>query len=216
MDLLEKLWSLRREIILSGKQSKKYRALAKHKDPEDKRAKYNDPADVDESGAIKMDDVVALQTLIQRELPVAIGEIGTWFGTSACVMLAVCKHLCIPGAKIYTCDKHDVYVPVEEYRPCIDYTVSHSDKWLKGQAKRLRKFDFLFVDATLTNKSVGLLKDVLEVPMRIAFHDAEKGKKGETNIAKVKQHYRKKASITTELMGASLGNSSSIAYIEVW
>lgn len=217
MDLLEHLWVLRREIILSGKQSEKYRMLSKHKDPEGKTAKYNDPADVGESGAIKMDDVVALQTLIQRELPVKIGEIGTWFGTSACVMLAVCRHLGISEAKVYTCDKHDVYVPIEEYRACIDYTVGHSDKWLKEQAKQSRKFDLFFVDATLTNRSVELLKDVLRDPMRIALHDVEKGKKGEANVAKIKQHYHKKnRMITKELMGVGLGNSSSIAYMEMW
>jgi hypothetical protein len=163
-----------KEIVLAGKKSKKFIDLGVEKGRSD--AKHSDPNNLDESGSITINDAKYLHKIVSAIKPSTIVEIGTWFGTSAVIMADACK-----SAKIYTCDKHNVYVENNPYSDRI-FCLNMLSKGFLAKLIEEKIFpEFIFIDAKIKD---GDEKMICKFGCnKIAVHDWNTGgKKGRHNI----------------------------------
>jgi len=172
---LDEVKELRKQLIFKGKSQPGF-SILKGKIPKNKhaKAKYCNPNDLDNSGSITEEDVVVLHGLVQQYKPKTILEIGTWFGTSAMVM----EKAMDGNVKIYTCDKHKVYVYESAnviYKNMWSYDFM---KWLKPQQVI---FDFAFIDARMQGDEKTLL-NMMSSEAAIFIHDFAKDMKGWKNV----------------------------------
>jgi len=179
---IEKLKKVREKTILAGKASKRFLRIAEERDPEHKRDKFHNPTNIEASGSICMGDTELLAKLITDKKPKVIAEIGTWFGTSAYLMIEIAKEF-IENPIVYTCDKHKVYVDFEEYRNNIRYYNRFSTVMLKSMINNDVKIDFAFIDANIVEKDARLLLRMFNRPVSIAVHDW--GQKGTRAVEKI-------------------------------
>lgn len=168
MNTHEKLYE---DIIRAGKHSAKFEALAQSKDY--KGEKYGDKDNLKKSGAVSLEDAQFLYNVISYTGCTTAIEIGTWFGTSAIFMAKAMRDAGEKG-KVYTCDKHNVYLEDNPYADMIEYNNMWSDEFLKQLVGNNVSAQFMFIDATIKPKDVKRIKMVLS-PLRFALHDWKYG-----------------------------------------
>ncbi|MHC4726115.1 MAG: class I SAM-dependent methyltransferase [Planctomycetota bacterium] len=182
----KELADIRHSIVWAGKHSDKFKKLAKTRDKAD--PKYAELDNMADTGAISNEDCYLLYSLVCRWRPKTIVEIGTWFGTSAVIMARAMMDVGVEG-KIYTCDKHDVYVPLSSYEPNVKYYNMHSEKFLKKMIGRKLMADMFFIDASLKKGDQKSIKELSGRPIRIVGHDYDA--KGLRNVNKLKEVFQK-------------------------
>ncbi len=179
---------LRRDIILKGKHSKAFKQLGKEKGRTD--AKYTDLNNTDESGAITENDAMYLYDLVKKYKPKIILEIGTWFGTSAAIMAQGMIDTGISG-HIFTCDKHDLYMPRKPYASMIHFKNCKSDKFIP---KLKIKIDMAFIDARMRKGDAKQIIKLFKGKIIIAVHDRG-WEKGALNVKEFKHCHKFKSYI---------------------
>ena len=188
----EKLFALRRDVILIGKSSERFAKIGQEKAPKDeyRKKKYFDKTDVDASGSIGENDIRILADIIERVRPTTIFEAGTWFGTSAYCMSDCMKQLGIEGT-VYTCDKHDVFVSTDGsdvvYKNAMSYDA------MKSFLNHGIRVQFAFIDAGLKEeKDIRRLIELFgKNKIIIALHDwGQKGTRNVNAILKLKPNLK--------------------------
>lgn len=176
---------LRDRIVRTGKRGHDFRQLAVEKDPHHTRAKYWNVNDVTDSGATELNDWRILARLLEERKPKVILEIGTWFGTSAYGMAAICRELGW-DPEIWTCDWHRVLVRGEGFAARLHYRNCISTEMLAEMEEKGVKPEFAFVDANLRRGDVQSVLRLMASPILMAFHDysGPGNQKGKHNAAR--------------------------------
>jgi len=148
---IDSIVSLRNRLVVAGKTSDKFIKYAKVNGK--KGLKWDDPKNTSIAGSIANEDAILLYLIIKKYKPKNILEIGTWFGTSAYIIAQAMKDNGING-RVYTCDKHDLFLDLEEYRNMVEYYNVQSDKFIKKMIRHGLKIDMAFVDARLSPENI--------------------------------------------------------------
>lgn len=180
-----KITHLRNQIVRSAKASEKYRRFAE--DNQRTGPKYWDPNDLAQSGAASVEDCLFLYLLVRSYRPSAIAELGTWFGTTAAVMVQALMDNNTAGV-VYTCDKHDVYCPLELYSKSIKIHCKHSSEFFKEITPRT--IDFAFLDGRLAPGDAKRFVRLFKGRVRVAVHDCRE-RKGLYNLAMLNKSVHK-------------------------
>jgi hypothetical protein len=174
----QEIRQIRHDVVWTGKHSDKFKKLAATRDKDD--PKYAELDNMEDTGAISDEDCYLLYSLVCQWRPETIVEIGTWFGTSAIIMARAMMDLGIDG-KIYTCDKHDVYIGARPYSDLIKYNNLQSGAFLRNLRKKKIKADMFFVDAGLQREDGKQIRKLTSGKIRLAGHDYIDGAKGIRN-----------------------------------
>jgi predicted O-methyltransferase YrrM len=140
--------------------------------------KFFNPDNLDESGAVSLEDAKFLYDYVKRNAPKNILEIGTWFGTSAYVMAS------LPYVTVQTIDQHDVFVKIPGY--AVAYCHGKSKDALPVLVGNGFRYDMVFCDASLLKGDAECIINMCR-PLRFLTHDYVKGQKGYENIKRMKK-----------------------------
>ena len=173
---VQEVADLRKKVIWDGKHSKKFRSIPK-KYLEAQPDKYGDLENLDNSGAINELDAMILYHLVRHFKPENIFEIGTWFGTSAQVMLLAQK------SSIYTCDKNNYFVAQSQF---IHFMNTESWNAIKKFGRIGYPIDLIFTDGALYGNDPKRLSKLCRRKIFIT-HDYVGKEKGYRNVRKMKK-----------------------------
>lgn len=156
-------------VVANGKRSDKLKYYAKAEGKTG--AKYCDVDNMARTGACSPEECVVLYRLAKFYSPEVILEVGTWFGTTAWTLAQV--------GKVYTCDKHDLFVGKQDN---IEFYHGPSTKFWKKLGRRGIKTDFIWADASLKVGDIERMLPLYKDRIRFAVHDYEKKEKGWRNM----------------------------------
>ena len=162
----ERINKLYYDIVSKGKSSDKLKKVSKYKKD---NPKYGDPNALNISCSVRRDEAVFLYKIVKYFKVKSVFEIGTWFGTSAAVMIEA-----IGDGIIYTCDKNDAYV-LDDFR--IKFRHCYSFEYLRRLLKNKIKVDMVFADGKFEKKDGVRIMKLLNQTLFVT-HDYIKGEKG--------------------------------------
>lgn len=168
---IRKVWL---DVVTRGKHSEKLQNLGKkYSGP-----KYTEPDNLKKTGSITAEEGILLCKLIMMLNVADVLEIGTWFGTSAAMMLCHCERL-------FSCDKHDVCVYESND---FEYYHGYSNAYIKSIKQDSLDIDMAFIDGQLYEGDAKRLVKMIK-PLIMVMHDYipdEKGWRAVEQIKKVK------------------------------
>jgi len=152
-----------------------------------------------ETRAIPEEDFEVLESLIKKYNPKIILEVGTWIGTSAMAMDMISN-----GAKIYTCDEHNMCVYES---PNVTFYHCSGKSVLAIMPRRNIQPDFIFIDAGM-RKYIPSVLAAMTKDFVFVVHDYVQGSKGWRNMEALKK-------LVKNITIIKPSEKSTIAYCEV-
>ena len=130
----------------------------------------------------RLEDCLMVYAMVRYYKPHAILEIGTYIGTVTNVMMQAMFDNGSRTGIIYTIDKNNVYVPLEEYKGNVVYYNNISTKIVKRLKHNHVTIDFCFVDAGLKDDDARMIKKMMKNGVVFVTHDYKDGEKGVRNV----------------------------------